>query len=105
MSEFADIVESALGQRLLLPCPIGFDCRGDDSAEKTQKNQSGSGECDLVPPKEFSGAITSSVSAGEDWPRFQMPPDVFGKLLDRLVASLRFFAQRHQHDVVEIAPQ
>ena len=36
---------------------------------------------------------------------FEVAPDVFGELLDRLVATCRLFAHRHQHDVVEVAAQ
>ena len=35
----------------------------------------------------------------------QMVADVLCELLDRHVTPLRFLAQRHQHDVVEVAAQ
>ena len=34
-----------------------------------------------------------------------MPPNVLGKLFHRAVAPLRFLAERHQHDVVQVARQ
>src|SRR5579862_662635 len=54
---------------------------------------------------EFRELIAGSVQARYDGTALQIAPDVFRELLDRKIAAVRFLAQRHEDDVVEIAGQ
>ena len=112
MGQLPHIIETPLGPGLfcsrdclLHSGPVRLPRRSNNAAEQAQKDERG-GDCRRpVPPHEFRTAVGERVFARPDGQRFQVTPEVFGELLDRLIAALGFFAQRHQHDVVEIAAQ
>jgi hypothetical protein len=51
---------------------------------------------------EFGRAIPESVFARKHREVFQMAPDVLRELVNRRVAALGLFPQRHKHNVVEV---
>src|SRR5437588_829588 len=69
--------------------------RCDNPADQAKKDKRRGGQGHFVATNKFRGAIAKRVLAREHRPVFEMPPNVFRELLDRLVAALRFLAQRH----------
>ncbi|MCG3159887.1 MAG: hypothetical protein JMDDDDMK_00912 [Acidobacteria bacterium] len=96
VGKLAHLLKSSLSPpRLIIGhCDAGGQA-GDDQRRR-RDNQ-------FVAANEFARAITDCVLARDDWQAFQVAADVFRKLFDRLVASLRLLAHRHQHDIVQIA--
>jgi hypothetical protein len=73
-----------------------------DSSEHNQDDESRRRNSELVAQDELSGAISPRVSSRFDRQPFQMPADIFRKLLDRGITALRFLAECVQHNGVDV---
>src|SRR5213080_568490 len=98
MRQVAHIIETPSGT-------VRLPCRRNKTTDQAEENQRGGNSSHFISAHELSGPITNRVFARPNWSRCHMASNVFRKLLDRLVTAFRFFAQRHQHDVVEITAE
>ena len=73
--------------------------QGRDQQEHGRQGQ----HAGAIPLDEFAASVEQRVALGAYRQPGQVASDIFFELLHRGVASLRFFAQGHQHNFVEIA--
>src|SRR5579862_8492710 len=81
----ANIVETLLRDA----CLADGDHKSCDEGEHYGRR---SGDANFVPQHELGGAVARGILSRHDWQVCKIPSDVFGKLLDRGITSLRFLA-------------
>ena len=103
VSQFPNIAETLL--RFLRSIWATRDCQrvATIPAMMGEEKQECNDDAGLVSTNELRGSIVKGVLVRPDRQTFEMAANIFGKLFDRGIAALRFLAQRHQDDVIEIA--
>ena len=74
-------------------------------AHEAQRDDAAGRQAGGVTSHELRRAIAEGVRARDDGARGEMPAQIFGELLNRIVSARRIRAQRHEQDVVQIAAQ
>ena len=112
IGQLAHVVETPLrpgtfgsGNLRLLPGDPGLPYGGANSGDERDRYRGRCRDTCSMADYELAGAISPRSFTGRNRQRFQVPPNVFRKLLYGRVPPLRLLAQRHQHDVVQVPRQ
>lgn len=102
MSQTSNFIETLFGERTLMIRAMRLPGSRDETTDQTQENQNRGCDSSAMAANELSAAISERILARSHRQICEVPPNVFGKLSDRGVATLRLFPYRHEHDVIEV---
>ena len=103
IGQLAHVLKSRFGAAAVSLCDACLARRGNSPTRNCDQDECNCRHSHQVSPDKFVHPIRHGIWSRSDRKFLQVPTDIFYKLFHGAVAAARFFAQRFQNNVVQIA--